>query len=238
MSEIRLNRYLSICGVTSRRKADELISAGRVSVNGNPVRELGSKIDPEKDNVFVDDMEVKKETKRYIKFNKPRFTVTTLADREGDKKTIKNLLSGIRQRVYPVGRLDFDAEGLLLLTNDGELAQKIHHPANLVTKVYIARVRGKLSEREIRDIRKGATLEEGFVTPDNAELLDGNTIKISFHEGKKHLVKRYLGSFGFPVEYLKRTGIDGINLGKLPVGKWKDLTREELRTIKISAGLE
>lgn len=238
MTEIRLNRYLSICGVTSRRKADELISAGRVSVNGSPVTELGSKIDPSKDNVFVDDVEVREERKRYIKLNKPRFTVTTLAEREGDKRTIKDLLSGIHERVYPVGRLDFDAEGLLLLTNDGELAQRIHHPGNLVSKVYLARVSGTLSGKELREICSGARLEEGFVKPDNAELLDNNTVKISFHEGKKHLVKRYLASFGFPVEYLKRTGIDGINLGKLTRGEWRDLTKQELRTIKRSAGLE
>lgn len=237
MKEIRLNRYLSICGVTSRRKADEMISDGRVIVNGKKVTELGFRIDPGTDTVLVDDVPVFAEQKRYIKLNKPRFMVTTLAEREGDKKTIHSLLKGVGERVYPVGRLDFDAEGLLLLTNDGKLAQKIHHPANRVSKIYLAKVEGTVSEKTIREILKGTSLDEGFVKPDDAVMVDNTTVRIAFREGKKHLVKRFLASFGHPVIYLRRTEIGGINLGKLQKGRWKDLSREEIWTIKKSAGL-
>lgn len=227
-----------MCGVTSRRKADLLIEQGRVTVNGKQVTGLGYMIDPAKDDVHVDNIRVEAERKRYIKFNKPRFTVTSLANSEGNKETITKLLSGINERVYPVGRLDYDVEGLLLLTNDGKLAQKIHHPKNNVSKVYIATVRGKPSKKHIGSMERGASLEEGIVKPDSVELIGESTVRISFHEGKKHLVKRFLSGFGFPVVHLKRTAIGGINLGRLETGQWKDLTTQELKTIKSAANLE
>lgn len=238
MKGTRLNRYLSICGVTSRRKADVMISDGRVTVNGSKVTQLGFRVDPEKDQVSVDGNPVLAERKRYIKFYKPRYTVTTLAKKEGKKKSISDLISGISERVYPVGRLDFDVEGLLILTNDGELAQRIHHPGNMVRKTYLAKVEGSLSEDIMDSIREGKELEDGFVKPDDASMINSDTLKISFHEGKKHLVKRYLAAFGHPVSYLKRTSVGGINLGNLQTGCWTDLSGEELRTIRNSAGLE
>ena len=238
MPEIRINRYLSICGVTSRRKADDLITAGRVRVNGNKVNELGTKIDPSSDLVTVDNINVSPEKKKYIKLYKPPGYVTTLSRSERGKNTIQDLISGIGVRVYPVGRLDYDVEGLILLTNDGYLAHRIHHPANRVTKIYNAEVEGELSQDKIRVMKKGKKLTEGFVKPDAVVKNGRSSLTISFHEGKKHLVKRYLAGFGHPVKKLKRTEIGGIKLGNIKKGEWKELTSRELKTIMDSATLE
>lgn len=232
---IRLNKYLSICGIASRRKADELIENGRVKVNGRVVKELGYSIDAEKDTIEVGARVIKPERKRYIALNKPRLYLTTLGEGEG-KKTIEELIGDIPERVYPVGRLDYDTEGLLILTNDGELANRILHPRYKLIKVYMALVKGKVEQGALEGMRAGTRLEDGYTKPDYEKIIryeeDNSLIEIAFHEGRKHIVKRFLAEFGHPVLRLKRTSVGPVKLGKLRRGEWRDLSREELRTLK------
>lgn len=240
--KIRLNRYLSICGISSRRKADELIRSNKVRVNSKIIKEVGHTVDPEKDKVEVNNKTVKSERKRYIILNKPKLYITTLASSEDGKESIVSLITGIKERVFPVGRLDFDTEGLLLLTNDGEFANRIHHPRYQVIKVYLAKVKGHVHNDKLAKISKGTKLDNISIKPDSIEIKSrtgvNSTLRISFHEGKKHLVKRYLKSFDNPVVKLKRVEIGGVKLGKLQVGKWRDLTQNELKKLKIATGLE
>ncbi len=239
---IRLNRYLSMCGVTSRRKADKLINEGRVRVNGEVVRDLGVKVDPELDIVEVDGREVKPPRKRYIVLNKPCCYLTQLGRSQSGKKTIEELIKDIPERVFPVGRLDYNTEGLLLLTNDGELANRILHPRYKLPKVYLALVRGRVTEESLRKMRKGTELEDGPAKPDSVRVVryegKNTLLEITFHEGRKHIVKRFLASFGHPVLKLKRVAIGPIRLGKLTPGKWRELTRRELRQLFSAVGLK
>ena len=239
---IRLNRYLSMCGVTSRRKADRLIEEGRVKVNGEVVRDLGVKIDPELDIVEVDGKEVKPPRKRYIILNKPCCYLTQLGRSQSGKKTIEELIKDIPERVFPVGRLDYNTEGLLLLTNDGELANRILHPRYKLPKVYLALVKGRVTEESLRKMRKGTELEDGPAKPDSVRVVryegKNTLLEITFHEGRKHIVKRFLASFGHPVIKLKRIAIGPLKIGKLPPGKWRDLTPRELRQLFSAVGLK
>ncbi len=233
---IRLNRYISICGVTSRRNADELILKGRVKVNGIVVKELGWKIDPNKDIVEVDDREIKPQKFVYIILNKPCCYLTTLGKPKDGKKTIQELIKDLPVRVFPVGRLDYNTQGLLILTNDGELANRIMHPRYKLPKVYEALVEGKVSADTLTNMKKGANLEDGFAKPLGVKVIryeEGRTLlEIVFHEGRKHIVKRYLSHFGHRVLRLKRTAIGPIKLGKLPLGKWRYLEPDELGLLK------
>ncbi len=239
---IRLNRYLSMCGVTSRRKADRLIEEGRVRVNGEVVRDLGVKIDPELDIVEVDGKEVKPPRKRYIILNKPCCYLTQLGRSQSGKKTIEELIKDIPERVFPVGRLDYNTEGLLLLTNDGELANRILHPRYKLPKVYLALVKGRVTEESLRKMRKGTELEDGPAKPDSVRVVryegKNTLLEITLHEGRKHIVKRFLASFGHPVIKLKRIAIGPLKIGKLPPGKWRDLSPRELRQLFSAVGLK
>lgn len=234
--KVRLNKYLSECGIASRRNADVLISTKKVKVNGTVVKELGTSIDPAKDTVLINNRVIKAEKKRYVILNKPRLILTTLINNEDDKPTIVELIKDIKQRVYPVGRLDYDSEGLLFLTNDGELANRVHHPKYGVKKTYNAIVKGIPDEKTVTKVKGGIKLDGKFIKPDDikvTKLKNGNSIVvISFHEGKKHLVKNYLNYFGFPVERLIRTHIGNLKLGNLPLGSWRDLTDEELKFLR------
>jgi len=230
-----------MCGIASRRKADELISAKKVRVNGRVIKELGTVIDPENDKVLINNKKIETEKKRYIVLNKPRLFLTTLVNNEDDKPTITGFINDINERVYPVGRLDYDSEGLLFLTNDGELANRVHHPSYKIKKTYSAMVRGIIDDKASKKIKSGAALDGSFIKPDslkNTPLRNGKTnVVITFHEGRKHLVKNYLNYFGFPVERLKRTMIGNLQLGNLHPGKWRDLTEQELEKLKEKTGL-
>ncbi len=233
---VRLNRYLSLCGVASRRKADELILQGRVKVNGLVVKEFGWRIDPDKDVVEVDGKEVKGQRFRYVILYKPCCYLTTLGkDKEG-KKTIQELIKDIPERLYPAGRLDYNAEGLLLFTNDGELAHRIMHPRYKLPKTYLVWVEGKVSEKTIKDMAKGLNLEDGFAKPDSVKLVkhekDKSLLEVVFHEGRKHIVKRFISHFGHRVLRLKRIAIGPIKLGPLKPGQWRDLKEEEVKTLR------
>ena len=239
---VRLNRYLSLCGVASRRKADELILQGRVKVNGITVKELGWRIDPEKDVVEIDGKEIKKPKYKYIILYKPCCYLTALGKSKDGKKTIQDLLKDVPERVYPAGRLDYNAEGLLLLTNDGELANRIMHPRYKLPKTYLVWVQGRVEEKTIESMKKGAMLEDGFAKPDKVKLIkherDKSLIEIVFHEGRKHIVKRFVSHFGHRVIKLRRVAIGPISLGKLRPGQWRDLKEEEVKKLKKLLGME
>ncbi len=238
---MRLNRFLSECGITSRRKADNLIKAGRITVNGKVVRTLGSVVDETADTVALDGKPVRKERKRYVMLNKPPFYLTSLKSMEDGKKTITSFLGDIEQRVYPVGRLDYDSEGLLILTNDGELANRIHHPRYKVVKTYLAEVSGEVQGDLETVLGEGTEIEERFTKPDSVRVLQVSAgrarASISFHEGRKHLVKKYFEAFGLRVARLRRISCGNVRLGELGKGEWRDLNPGELRSLRKMTGL-
>ncbi len=238
---MRLNRFLSECGITSRRKADNLIKAGRITVNGEVVRTLGSVVDETADTVALDGKPVRKERKRYVMLNKPPFYLTSLKSMEEGKKTITSFLGDIDQRVYPVGRLDYDSEGLLILTNDGELANRIHHPRYKVVKTYLAEVSGEMPSDLETVLGEGTEIENRFTKPDSVRVLQVSAgrarASISFHEGRKHLVKKYFEAFGLRVARLKRISCGNVRLGELKKGEWRDLNPGEIRNLRRMTGL-
>ncbi len=240
--KIRLNKYLSMCGVSSRRGADELIKNGEVSINGEVEHNLGVTVDPESDTVQVRGVTIKPQPFRYVILNKPKLYITALGEGQDDKKTVQHLLSDIPQRVYPVGRLDYDVEGLIICTNDGELANRVLHPSFELSKTYRAVVKGKVSKAKCDRMAMGVELEDGFAKPDSIELLgsdkDSSTLNVSFHEGRNHLVKRFFEGFGNPVSELKRISVGPIGLGDLKKGRWRDLTDIELINLKKELGIE
>ncbi len=238
--KVRLNKYLSMCGVSSRRKADDLIAEGKVTINGEVANELGCTVDTESDTVELNGRSVKIEGKRYIALNKPKHYLSAIgADKK--KRTISELITDIPERVYPVGRLDYDVEGLLILTNDGELTNRIIHPRYELSKQYLALVKGKVSKKTLSDMRKGAELEDGFVVPDKIEIMSHgekqSSILVWFHEGKNHLVKRYFAHFDHPVEKLKRLSVGPVELGGLRSGKWRELESSEINMIREMTGM-
>ena len=239
--KVRLNKYLSQCGAASRRKADDLILSGEVSVNGEVASELGTVIDTETDIVKLRGKAVNPEQKRYLILNKPKLYITAIGDGEDDKRTIQELIEDIPERVYPVGRLDYDVEGLLILTNDGELANRIHHPRYELSKLYRAQVKGKISEAAERKMREGLELEDGFAKPDKVKVVksgaESSTVEIAFHEGRNHLVKRFFNELGNPVKRLQRISVGPINLGGLEKGKWRDLDGREIERLNNALGL-
>jgi 23S rRNA pseudouridine2605 synthase len=233
--EMRLQKILSEMGIASRRKAEEMIMEGRVTVNGRTAT-IGMKADPSRDHVKLDGkLLTRREPKVYIVFNKPKNVVTSLHDPEG-RPTVKDFLKGIRYRVFPVGRLDFDSEGLLLLTNDGDFAQAVLHPSKRVSKTYLVKVKGIPGDGEIGKLRKGIMLEDGLTAPARARRVrtaENNAwLEMAIHEGKKRQIRRMLDKIGHPVLRLRRTRIDGLGLGKLETGSFRYLTHEEIETIK------
>ncbi len=241
MKAVRLNKFLADAGVCARRKADKLIEEGRVKVNGRPAR-IGMLIDPSKDVVEVDGKVVKPQRKRYLIFNKPCCVLTQLGTDPRGRKTLDEFLRGIPERVFPVGRLDYNTTGLLILTNDGELAQRILHPRYKLPKTYLALVEGKVHPKTLREMKKGTTLEDGFAKPDDVRIVryegENTRLEITFHEGRKHIVKRFLAKFGHRVKELHRTRIGPITLGKLSPGKMRELTPAELSRLFHAVGLK
>lgn len=238
---VRLQKILSSAGVASRRATEKLMAEGRVSVNGKTIFELGTKADPAKEDIRVDGRRIKSaERPRYILLNKPRGYITTRSD-EKRRKTVLDLLEGVREYVYPVGRLDYDTEGLLLLTNDGELAAQLTHPKHGVERTYEARVAGMPDERALEKLRKGVPLDGRRTLPADVILLNkgrhdaDGVVLITIREGRNRQVRRMLEAVGHPVDRLKRTKIGPISDRKLPTGAWRDLTTEEIRKLKALA---
>jgi len=231
---IRLNKYLSSSGVTSRRKADEMILAGRIKVNGRVMKELGMKINPDHDRVEVDGRGIRHQTNLvYILMNKPKDLVTTLHDEKGRRGVLD--VVRVRERVYPVGRLDRNTTGVLLLTNDGELANRLMHPRHLVLKVYKATLERPIRERELAKLKKGIMLDGTVTVPDELYILpesEGKEVGIAVHEGKHHLVRRMFESIDIHVVQLDRYSYAGLTHHDLRRGGWRNLTRSEVSTLR------
>lgn len=230
---MRLNAYLARAGVSSRRGADELIAAGRVAVNGAP-GVLGTFVGPS-DVVLLDGVAVGPQELAYVLLHKPAGVVTTARDPQR-RPTVVGLVRH-ESRVVPVGRLDADTTGTLLLTNDGALAHRLAHPRYGVEKVYEALVEGRPSERALERLRSGVELEEGSTAPAGARLVGASTIELVLHEGRKHQVKRMCEAVGHPVRSLRRTRYAGLGVGRLSPGEWRELTAPEVRALRELAGL-
>lgn len=236
----RLQKVMARAGIASRRRCEEMISAGIVKVNGKVVTELGTKVDPGRDKIIVAGKPLfLSSRKRYILMYKPRGYITTLSDEKGRKK-VTDLLRGVSERVYPVGRLDYDSEGLLLLTNDGDLTYVLTHPGYRVPKTYLARVAGVPETAKLEQMAKGLVLEDGLTAPARVKLLEsreGNALlEITIHEGRKRQVRRMCAYIGHPVLRLKRIGFGNLSIENMRPGQYRHLTGEELRCLK--AGLK
>ena len=240
--EERLQKVLAQAGVASRREAEEYITAGRVKVNGKVVKELGTKVGLDA-FIMVDGHPIHRERKTYLLFYKPRGVVTTMKDPEG-RKTIADYVKDIPQRVYPVGRLDYNTEGLLLLTNDGELAQAMTHPSHEVNKIYEVTVPGIVPQEKLDLLRVGVKLEDGMTAPAMVDLTGYDYEKnltrfnVTIHEGRNRQVRRMCDYIGFPVRYLRRVQMGPLTLDGLRRGDCRELFNEEIEDLRITCGLK
>jgi len=233
----RLQKVLAQAGVASRRSCEELITEGRVQVNGVVIRELGTKVDPASDRIAVDGKMIKQEKFVYILLNKPTGVITSLHDPQG-RKIVRDLLTGIKERVYPVGRLDYDTSGLLLMTNDGELANRLAHPSFEIDKVYRAWVKGIPTPGEMRKLEEGVLLEDGMTAPAVAKLLEKDParnqahIELTIHEGRNRQVRRMCEHIGHPVITLQRIRIGFLTLDQVKTGAYRHLAKDEVLRLK------
>lgn len=258
----RIQKILSQAGIASRRASEQLMVEGRVTVNGVTVRELGTKADPSRDDIRVDGRRVKiVERHRYVLLNKPRGYVTTRSDPQ-KRPTVIDLLQGVREYVYPVGRLDFDSEGLLLLTNDGELAARLTHPRHGVARVYEVRVLGEPDAHDLDRLAQGVTIDGRRTEAADVQLLsrrparhthahhelaagrsgarskgDTATLRITIREGRNRQVRRMCDAIGHPVERLRRVAIGPIRDDRLKPGHWRELTKSEIEQLRRAAAV-
>jgi len=235
--EERLQKIIARSGLASRRAAEKMIKEGRVSVNKVLVRQLGTKADVEKDDVRVDGNLISSEVaKIYLMLHKPRGYVTTLHDPEG-RPIITDLLSDVSERVFPVGRLDYDSEGLLLMTNDGVFAQRLLHPRFGIPKTYKAKIRGDLTSSEIRDLEKGIKLEDGKFRPEAFRIEKTNRkscwVSLTITEGRSRMIRRGFASLGHPVVRLIRVAISDVYLGDLKAGAYRSLTKRDVQKLLL-----
>lgn len=231
----RLQKVMAQAGIASRRKSEEYIVDGRVKVNGVVVTELGTKVN-EDDYIEVDGKPIRQERKIYILMNKPRNCVTTVSD-DRNRPTVMDFLKDVHARVYPVGRLDFDTTGALILTNDGKLTNLLTHPSSEVNKTYIATCKGLAEDKDLEPLRKGIELDDGKTSPAQVEILkineEKNTsiIKIIIHEGRNREVKRMMEYVGYEVIKLNREAIGDLNTKGLYQGQYRRLTKEEVKNL-------
>jgi pseudouridine synthase len=237
----RLQKILSQAGVASRRASEQLMLQGRVTVNGETIRELGTKADPSHDDIRVDGRRVTVITRhRYLLLYKPRGYVTTRSDPQR-RPTVLDLLRGVREYVYPVGRLDFDSEGLLLLTNDGDLAARLTHPRHGVARVYEARVLGVPDTHDLDRLSRGIVLDGRRTEPADVKLLphgrdaDNSTLAITIREGRNRQVRNMCDAIGHPVTHLKRVAIGPLRDTKLKLGQWRELSDNEVERLRKAA---
>lgn len=228
---MRLQKFLAICGEASRRKAEEMIKDGRVKVNGITVTKMGTVVDEESDLILLDGRKISAENKkRYIILNKPKGYITTASDNFG-RPTVMELVSDIPERIYPVGRLDYDTEGLLIMTNDGDFANSIAHPKNIIEKVYVARIKGEFDESKAEKLKKGVVIDGRKTAPAKIKILnDGEAykdVRIVIHEGRNRQVKKMFAAVGCFVTSLKRTAVGRFVLGKIPKGSYREFTESE-----------
>lgn len=232
----RLQKILAQAGIASRRKCEELIVAGKVEVNGETVTTLGTKADPDEDIITVNGKPIMNEKKVYVVMNKPKGVITSASDPEG-RKVVSDYLKGIHERVYPVGRLDYDTEGLLLLTNDGEFANLLTHPRHHVPKTYMATVKGVPHGSELDKLKAGIMLDDGMTAPADVEYKDIDTAKnesvisITIHEGRNRQVRRMFEAISHPVIKLKRIAFGELLLHNLKRGLYRHLTKDEVKDL-------
>lgn len=233
--KIRLQKYMADCGIASRRKSEELIASGKVKVNGK-IASIGDKVDPKKDKVSVEGQAVRAETEfRYIMLNKPRGFITTMSDERG-RKCVAELVSDVGVRVFPVGRLDKDSEGLLLLTNDGEFANNLTHPSKHVPKTYRVTVRPAINEEILNHLMTGIMIDGRTTLPAQVKVLtqepDRVVLEIVICEGRNRQIRKMCEAEGLTVARLKRTAVGPVKLGMLKQGAWRDLTPQELKSLR------
>lgn len=235
----RLQKFIAACGVASRRKAEELIIQGKVQVNGRFVKELGTKVDPVKDRVKVNGQLLVAEKPVYYLFNKPKGIITSVSDPQG-RQTVMDYLKGVNVRIYPVGRLDLNTEGLLLLTNDGDFAQALTHPSKGVEKTYEVRLKGRVDDQHLQAIADGVPLEDGMTSPATITDLGFDartgvtTVEITIHEGRNRQVRRMFEYYHYSVRNLKRIAYAGLNLSGVKRGSYRELTRSEVQNLKTT----
>jgi len=238
MAEMRLNKIIADAGITSRRGADELIADGRVTVDGRPIRELGAKIDPENHEVAVDGETIKRSlTKSYLVLHKPKGVLSTMYDPEG-RPSLADFIDLRKERLFHVGRLDKDSEGLILLTNDGDLTFRATHPSFGLEKTYIIEFEGRLETGVDKVLLKGVELEDGMGRVLSFKQLSTNWIEVKIHEGRYHIIRRLMEAVGVEVLRLIRTNFGPISLGDTPEGRWRDLNEQELLNIQKALNLK
>ena len=235
MSEIRLQKYLAEAGVASRRKCEELIAMGRIEVNGQMVTVPGTKITG-KEVITVDGREIIQEQKKvYILLNKPVGYISTSKD-QFSRKTVLDLVETVKERIYPVGRLDYDTSGLIILTNDGELANKLTHPKHEMQKVYRVMIDGNLNEEEMNSIKTGVIIEDYTTAPADIRIIETNKkdsiVELTIHEGKNRQIRKMFETLEHIVLRLKRVAIGPIAIDGLEEGKWRYLSKKEIETLK------
>ena len=231
---MRLQKYMAECGVASRRRAEEMILEGKVSVNGVVISQMGVQVE-DGDEVRVEGKLIRPEAqKRYVMYHKPAGEVTTVSDPEG-RAAVLDHFRDYPVRLYPVGRLDYDSEGLLLLTNDGALTERMLHPSHLVEKTYLARVTGQVSMGSVRQLRAGVMLDDHKTAPAKVRIIKEETfatvVLVTIHEGRNRQVRRMFEALGHRVLQLRRVKFGPLELGDLPRGQWRELTAEEVRRL-------
>lgn len=236
----RIQKIISAAGITSRRAAETLITEGRVRVNGTVVTELGAKADASKDHIKVDGKLINpKQPLTYIMLNKPAGFVTTMSDPEG-RPTVQDLLKGVKVRVYPVGRLDYNTEGLLLMTNDGDFAHLITHPKHEFPKTYLAKVKGVVDDKSLNELEEGVYLSDGKTAPARIKKIrkeEANSwLEITIHEGRKRQVRRMFDRIGHSVIRLKRIRTGNLSIGDLPEGSYRHLEAAEVKALREASG--
>ena len=235
---MRINKYIASCGVASRRKAEELIISGRVTINGELITELSTTVDETKDIVEVDGVPINQEEKKvYILLNKPEGYITTVKD-QFDRPSVSDILKDVEERVYPVGRLDYETSGLLILTNDGDLTYKLTHPKHEVEKTYLAMVNGIISPEEKRRFENGLQIEDYTTAKAKLKIVKADeeknysVCKITIHEGRNRQVRKMCKAIGHPVRNLRRIQMGRINIRGLEVGEYRNLTEDEVKYLK------
>ncbi len=234
---MRLNKFIASCGAASRRGADALVEAGRVSVNGSVVKSHGMDIDEKSDTVCVDGAKLQPESEKiYIMLNKPAGVLCTCHDDRG-RKTVLDIVKDVDERLFPVGRLDYNTEGLLLMTNDGDFAFRCTHPSHEQNKTYFAKVKGELTAQTISKLESGIDIDGRMTSEAKVTVLErtgsASSLSITIHEGRNRQVRKMLEAVGCPVFYLKRTAIGQLGLGNLPLGQWRHLTGKDFSLLGI-----
>ena len=238
---MRLQKYLADCGVASRRKSEELIEQGKVKVNGR-VAQIGDKVNPKKDDITVSGKKIiKSKSYTYIMLHKPRGFITTMNDEMG-RRCVAELVKDVGVRVYPVGRLDRESEGLLLMTNDGEFANAMTHPTKHVPKTYRVTVRPSITDEQITALTTGIMIEDRMTAPAEVRVLtkeEGRVVlEIVLYEGRNRQIRKMCEALGLEVARLKRTAVGSVKLGMLPQGKWRELKEDEVHKLMVNAAMD